>query len=403
MQVPKFSYTAIAPSGETVKGVEEAHTINLAHMALAERELQPVSVKEKKSLWQLEVTQKKVPRKELMHFSRQLAVFIRAGIPILDALETINSEMGNKQFKKVLEEMMEALRGGDTFANSAAAHPEAFPEFYIGILRSAELTGNLDTVLDQLSEYIDRDLEARRKITSALVYPAVVFVMSIVTVVVLAAYVLPRFRTFFDSLDAKLPLPTRMMLSISDFLSTWWWVFALLGIFLAIFLSVGLRTEQGKAIRDKVILRTPVIGDLMRHAVLERFCRILSSMVRAGVPLPEAMKVTSDATNNVVYKKGLDDAREAMLRGEGLAAPLAQTGLFPAAANQMFRVGEDTGSLDDQLHTAAVYFDRELDFKIKRFTNLFEPAVILFMGVVVGFVAIALVSAMYGIFRQVQV
>jgi type IV pilus assembly protein PilC len=220
--------------------------------------------------------------------------------------------------------------------------------------------------------------------------------------VVLTTFVLPKFKTFFANLDAKLPLPTRILLSVSNFLQSWWFVFAAAGLVIVVFLLVALRSEKGRELRDSFVLRTPVIGDLMRHAVLERFCRILSSMVGAGVPLPEALAVTSEGTNNAVFKKGLNGARERMIRGEGLAQPLADTGLFPSAARQMFRVGEDTGTLDQQLETAAVYFDRELDFKIKRFTNLFEPAVILFMGIVVGFVAIALVSAMYGIFRQVN-
>jgi type IV pilus assembly protein PilC len=163
------------------------------------------------------------------------------------------------------------------------------------------------------------------------------------------------------------------------------------------------QVEQGRRIRDKLLLRLPVLGDVVRHAVLERFCRILSSMMSAGVPLPESLKVASEATGNRVYIEALATAREQMIRGAGLAAPLADTGLFPTAARQMFRVGESTGSLDSQLETAAAYFDRELDYKVKRFTNLFEPAVILAMGFVVGFVAIALISAMYGIFRQTHV
>jgi type IV pilus assembly protein PilC len=169
-----------------------------------------------------------------------------------------------------------------------------------------------------------------------------------------------------------------------------------------VLVTLTVRTERGKGWRDALLLRVPVLGDLARHAILERFCRILSSMVAAGVPLPDALVVTSAATNNRVYRRGLAKAREAMLRGEGLAEPLSASGLFPSAARQMFRVGENTGTLDRQMRTAATYFDRELDYKLKRFTSLFEPAVILLSGAMVGFIAIALVSAMYGIFRQVN-
>jgi len=159
-----------------------------------------------------------------MHFSRQLAVFIKAGIPILDALEIISEETTDKLFKKALIGITEALQAGDTFAGAAGAHPEAFPRFYVGILESAELTGNLDVVLEQLAEYIERDLEARRKVTSALTYPIVVMVMAVITVIILTAFVLPKFKTFFKSLHAKLPLPTRMLLAVADFVSSWWFV-----------------------------------------------------------------------------------------------------------------------------------------------------------------------------------
>jgi type IV pilus assembly protein PilC len=401
--MPKYRYTALAADGTPVTGVQEATSLGLANVALSERDLQPVHVSEKKSIWQFEITRKKVPRKDLMHFSRQLGAFLRAGIPVLDALEALLEETTNKLFGNILEEMIIALQSGETFGEAASAHPEAFPDFYLGILRSAEMTGNLDTVLDQLSEYIERDVEARRKIVSALVYPAMVMGMSVVTVVVLTAFVLPRFETFFTSFNAKLPLATRLLLDVTHFVSTYWYVIVVPVVAVVVVVILGQRTIRGKAVRDSVLLRMPVLGGVIRFAVIERFCRILTSMVDAGVPLPDALLVITEGTNNDVFRRGLLTAREAMLRGEGLAGPLAETGLFPAAARQMFRVGEETGTLDQQLQIAARYFDRELDYKIKRFTALFEPAVIVMMGLIVGFVAIALVSAMYGIYNQVNV
>ena len=372
--------------------------------ALPEEPVRPAkpAKKPRKSILQFELTAKKVPRKELMHFSRQLAVFIKAGIPIIDALDVIGEEMPNKYFLAILAQVTNDLKAGSTFADAIALHQSAFPPYYVGILRSAELTGHLDDVLLQLSEYIERDVAARSKVTSALTYPAVIAAMSVVVVVILTVYVMPKFETFFASLHAKLPLPTRMLLATSSFLSTYWYVFAIAAVLILIAFIATLRTLRGRTIRDQLFLKLPVVGDLVQYAVLERFCRILSSMTTAGVPLPEGLEVTAEATSNEVFKKGIMQAREAMMRGEGLAAPLAETGLFPAAARQMMRVGESTGTLDSQLHTAADYFDRELDVKIKRFTDLFEPAVLLAMGLVVGFVAIALVSAMYGIFNQVN-
>jgi type IV pilus assembly protein PilC len=401
--MPNFRYRAVTPEGAVVTGVKEAATPAMVRNLLSETSLTAVDVRPKKSIWAFEITQKKVPRKELMHFSRQLSAFLISGIPVLEGLEAIEEEQQNKLFRQIIREIADDLRSGAPFATAAAAHPEAFPPFYIGVLESAELTGNLASVLDQLSGYIERDMDARRRIVAALVYPAIIMVMSIVVVIVLSAYVLPRFETFFSQLNAKLPLPTRILLSISHFLRHWWFVFAAAAGGLVVALLIAIRNEKFKEKRDYVLLHIPVAGDVIRHAVLERFCRILSSMVQAGVPLIDSLTVTSQATGNAVYRNAMERTRLAMVRGEGLARPLAETGLFPAAARQMFRVGEETGTLDHKLETAAEYFDRELEFKIKSFTAIFEPAVIVFMGLIVGFVAVALISAMYGIFRQVKV
>ena len=296
---------------------------------MLERGYQTIEVSEKKSVLQFEVTKKLVPRKDIMHFSRQLSVFVRAGIPIMEALQVIAEETPDKLLQRALHDMIDRIQAGDTFASAAAAHPEAFPKYYIGMLTSAELTGNLDVVLDQLGDYIDRDIEARGKITGAMIYPAVVAVMAIVVVVVLATFVMPKFVTFFKSFNAQLPLPTRMLLGASNFVSTWW--FAILGaiVLAAVGIIVLRRSRSGRAWLDSMVLKLPVVGDLVRTAVIERICRILSSMIRAGVALPDAMRVTAESSNNAVYREGLSTVRDEMMEGQGLAEPLGRTGLFP--------------------------------------------------------------------------
>jgi type IV pilus assembly protein PilC len=398
----KYHYEAYDPSGARVKGVESAATSGSVHLALLERGFQPIVVKEKPNILQFEITKKKVPRKDVMNFTRQLAVFIRSGIPIMEALEVIVEETQSKLLRAILLEMVDDLRAGDTFAAAASGHPEAFPRFYVGILESAELTGNLDGVLNQLADYIDRDTKARGRISAALVYPAVVSVMAVVTVIVLGAFVLPRFVVFFKSLHAKLPLATRMLLNASGFFSKWWYIiFAVIIALVAGFISMR-RSTKGRRTLDKILLKLPVVGDLTQTAILERVCRVLSSMLRAGVDLPRSMTITADSSNNAVYREALYAIRDEMMEGQGLAGPIARTGLFPGAARQMFRVGEETGSLDQQLEVAAAYYNRELETKLERATSLFEPAIIIVMGIVVGFVAVALISAMYGIYNQVK-
>jgi type IV pilus assembly protein PilC len=398
--VAKYRYIATDSESGTVKGLVKAASPAEARKGLTDQKLQSIQLTEIQQFWTLKLT-RRVPEDELMHFSRQLGAFIRAGVPILDSIEVIAEGVGHKEFSRVLSEVAEGLRKGETLSQACATHPKVFPHFFVSMLRSAELTGNLEVVLNQIGDYIERDLEAKRTIRGGLAYPALILVLALVAIVVITAFVLPRFEVFFRSLDARLPLPTRMVIAVASFLSNWWW--ALLAGLLAAILIVWLggKTARGRHMRHAAILRMPVVGEIVRYAIVERVARVLGALVRAGVPLPESMEAVADLSNNAQFEQGLNEVREAMMKGEGIAMPLQRTKLFPVAVVQMVKVGENTGTLDEQLDNTARYFEQELRYKIKRLTTLFEPAVIIFVGSLVGFVAIALVSAMYGIFRQV--
>lgn len=353
--------------------------------------------------WDIQIGTAKADRAAVMHFSHQLAAFVRAGVPLIEALEVVHDEMADKVLRNVLADVGDSLRSGMPFADAVAVHERVFPPYYVSILRSAEMTGRLDDVLDQLGRDIGRDLDARRKLQGAVIYPALIFLLSIVAVVVLTVFVLPKFRTFFESFDARLPLATRMLIAVTDFVADWGWAVAL-GIAVTTVATVAYcRTAGGRLRRDRVVLRLPIVGPVVEDAAVERFCRVLSSMAQAGVPLPDALQLASAGTNNRVYQDALVKAREEMIQGEGLSGPIGRTGVFPSAVTQMLRVGEETGTLSDQLDTMSSYFAQELDFRLKNLTTVFEPAVIVSVGLMVGFVAIALVSAMYGVYNQVDV
>jgi len=400
--MPKFSYTAIDPQGSPVEGVTKAETIGAARALLVEQNLFPTKIEESRGLLDFELTKEKVKKKELMHFTRQLAVFVKAGIPLTDALATIGDETEDVALRRALSNLIDELRNGGLFSKAAEAHPEVFPEYYVGILQSAELTGRLDEALESLAEYLERELDTRSKVVGALSYPLVVMVMAMGTVLLLAGYVLPQFKPLFEELGADLPAPTRAMLFVSRFFTDLWFITA--GFLLA-FASVMIflfKHPTGKIWKDRLVLKLPIISGIVDYAILERFCRILGAMVAAGVPLPDGLKTTTDATSNSVYRERLETARAQMLEGKGFSGPLIETELFPGAAKQMFKVGEETGTLDQQLEVAATYFDRELESRIKKFTTMFEPIMIIGVGVIVGFVALALVSAMYGILGGIK-
>jgi type IV pilus assembly protein PilC len=397
--VPKFAYVAVSPDGTSARGVQVAPSLQDARAAITGGDLRIVDIAAKRRLREIEVAPARIRPAELMHLSRQLGAFLRAGIPILDAISVLAAESDRTAVRRALTAMGEDLRAGQRLSDSLDRHPRDFPTWYRGILRSAELTGRLDEVLDQVSGYLERDIEARKKIKSAMIYPAIVFVMAMGTVAVLSLVVLPKFETFFASLDADLPWPTRALLASTRFMGTWWWLVGGIAGVLVLACAVGVRTGPGRMLWHRLLLRLPVIGEAVRYAKIERFTRLLASMVKAGVPLPEAMTVATGSLNNRVFERGLEQARAAMLSGEGLAGPVAATGLFPGVAAQMMRVGEDTGTLDTQLEVAARFYERELDYKIQKVTAIIEPVVIVVMGGIVAFVAVALVSAMYDIFR----
>ena len=397
--MPTYTYIAVTPEGKKVRAKADAISIESLRNELLARELTIKKIRQRRKFNEIEITKRKVPRTDVMHFSRQVAAFVRAGIPLIEALETVRESATNARMQEILTEATELIQVGVPFSEALARHRDVFPPYYLGILRSAEITGRLDTVLDQLSSYMERDIEARQKIRSALTYPLVIFVMAIFTVVVLVAYVLPRFIGFFKEFDAELPTVTKVLLDIAAFFENWWWAL-IVGFVVIVLILVRLnRSDRGQMWRDRMLLGMPVVGPVTQYTAIERFCRIISAMMQAGVPLPEAMQAAIEASNNRVYAEALADVRDAMLEGEGMARPIVATGLFPPAATQMMRVGEETGTLDQQLTSAADFFAKELDYKLARLTALAEPAVIIVMGAIVGFVAVALVSAMYGIFQ----
>jgi type IV pilus assembly protein PilC len=399
----KFRYLATTETGTKARGVATATSLKTAMAGLVEQGFTVSQLKPKRSVLKFEITKEKLPQGELMHFSRQLSAFVRAGIPLIEALEVIEEEADDKTLRMVLQGVRESLITGDTFSEALRPYETLFPKFYVDMVRAAELTGSLDDVLSELSGYIKRDLEARNKIKSALVYPLVILVMAIGTIIVLSTFVLPRFKTFFQGFHATLPLPTRMLISFTDFVSNdWIYIIGVLVLLIAIPMALA-RTKRGRRAKDRLVLRLPILGEVILFAIVERFCRLLATMMQAGVPLPEAMGVLGDATKNVVFQEGLADVHGAMMRGEGLARPMSDTKLFPGAVIQMIKVGENTGTLNEQLAVGSDYYGEELEYKIQRLTALFEPAVIIFMGIAVGFVAVALISAMYGIYKQVQV
>lgn len=348
-------------------------------------------------------SRQRVPASVLMVFSRQLASFLEAGISIVEALEVVALETTSDRMRDVIVDLRDTVLRGGRFSDAVGEHPTVFPGWYRAMVRSAEFTGRLDSVLDQLALYLERDIAARRQIKSALTYPVFVLVVAIVGMIVMSIVVLPKFQQMYAKLGAELPLPTRILLGWTDFV-VGYWPFLIGGAIVAFLLSQVLfgPSAGGKHRRDRLVLRIPVIGPLYELISVERFCRVLAALTTAGVPLPEGIEMSADSTNNTLFQDRMTPVRETLMRGGGISKPMTESGVIPTAGLQMIRVGERTGTLAVQLHKAAAFFEREVGFRIKKATDLFQPTVIVFVGSLVGFVAIAQVAAMYSIFGQVN-
>ena len=337
----------------------------------------------------------------VLAFSRQVASFLEAGISLLEALEVVREEIGDATMVDVIAQMSDEIQRGSSFSDAVGAHPKVFPGYYRAMVRSAEFTGNIDEVLDQLSTYLERDIMARRQVRSALTYPIIVLVAALAAMVVMAVFVLPKFSAMYRSLGARLPVPTRALLGFTDFVQAMWLEMLLVLVTVALLAHVVLGGNRGKPRRDRLANadargRPPVPPHLDRALLSGAGCADKGRCTPPGG--------TGDggrSTNNTRFTSKMVNVSEALVRGGGLSSSLFDTGLFPTAARQMIRVGERTGTLGNQLRKAAVYYEREVTFQMKRATDLFQPAVIVVVAIVVGFVAVAQVAAMYSIFNQI--
>lgn len=398
-----YRYEAVDQQGVPTHGRLRADSVMVATRQLTDRGLSSIAFAPQHPR-RLTLGRSKLRRKDLLHLTRQLAAFLAAGIPLVRSLRMlINQQRGGQLQRAALMDISVGIQNGESLATAASAHPEIFPAYYLGILRAAEVTGNVDVVLGRLADYIERDLDERRKLQSALIYPIIVVCLALIALIVLTTYVLPKFESLFASFDATLPRPTRMLLWVADIGIRWLYIIVIPIVIVIAFSLAARASEKVRMVKDRCALRIPLVGGIIRLAIIERFARMLAPMTGAGIPLPEAMFITAEGLENRLFRTRLLTARSRMIRGEGIAEPLAATGLFPDEIDEMLAVGEETGTIDAQLEYVANYSANELDYRVKRLVALFEPALIITVGLMVGFVAVAMVSAIYGIYHQVDI
>jgi len=391
--MPTYIYAGRTRKGRVTKGQLDAADERIARIQLKRRNIDVTKLKQKpKDLFEsVSFLQPRVTAKDIVVFTRQFSTMIDAGLPLVQGLNMLTEQSQNKTFKRILSQVTRDVEGGSTLADALGKHPKVFDSLYVNLVAAGEVGGILDTILQRLAAYIEKTQKLKSQIKGALTYPAVVVAIAIIVIAVIMIFVIPVFQDMFSSFGKALPAPTQLVVNMSDFTkSNIHWM--ILGLIILAFAFKRYRgTASGRRRVDSVLLRLPIIGELIRKVAVARFTRTLGTMVKSGVPILDALEITARTAGNVIVEEVVMDARSSIAEGQTIAEPLAESIIFPGMVTQMISVGESTGALDAMLEKIADFYDDEVDATVAAMTSMLEPLLMLFLGGSIG----GLVIAMY--------
>jgi type IV pilus assembly protein PilC len=390
--MPEYVYRAKTTAGNIAKG--EMNEVNEQTVLSKLRKLNYTDIKVKKKpkdiFENIEAFQPKVKTKDIVIFTRQFATMIDAGLPLVQCLEILASQQENRTFKKILLSVKNSVEGGSTFADALKAHPKVFDALFVNLVHAGETGGILDTILRRLAVFLEKAEALRRKVKGAMVYPAVVVTIAVAVVVLLLVFVIPVFKDMFEGSGQQLPGPTLFVLAMSEFIQKYAiHLLVIVGI-IAFAFRKFYNTANGRIIFDRIALRAPVFGMLIRKVAVARFCATLGTMISSGVPILDALEITARTAGNVIIERAIMNTRSAIAEGRTIAEPLMETGVFPGMVVRMIAVGEATGALDAMLAKISEFYDEEVDAAVEALTQLLEPIMIVFLGGVCGGMVIAM-------------
>jgi type IV pilus assembly protein PilC len=389
--MPIFKWEGKTIKGLIKKGEMDAPNEAAIRIHLRQQNIIPTKISSKgreiKISWPFK---KKVKKRAVAIFTRQLATMIDAGLPLVQSLEILSSQQDSPVFKGIIREIREDVEGGSTFAGALKKHPVTFDDLYTNLVVAGEEGGILDAILNRLANYIEKAEALKKKVKSALVYPSTIIGVAVIVVIILMVFVIPVFETMFKSAGQTLPLPTLIVLAISKIVKKYV-VIMIPGLILFIYLfRKYYQSEGGKAVIDRLILKLPVFGPLFQKIAVARFSRTLGTLVSSGVPILDGLIIVSKASGNRAIETAIMNARASIREGETIADPLGRSGHFPPMVIQMISVGESTGALDTMLSKIADFYEDEVDVAVGNLTALLEPLLMMFLGVVIGGVVIAM-------------
>jgi type IV pilus assembly protein PilC len=381
-----------------VNGVINGESEAAARELLLKQGFQPLTVKSVSSLPPVEdmfPSIFKVKPKEVTMFSRQLATLLEAGIGIVPALQLIQENIHSRLFKKIIADMLNGLRSGDSFSDVLLKHKNIFGELYCQLIAVGERTGSAADSLLEAADYLEKDIQVKKKIKKALTYPAIVLVVSVIVIVILMIFVMPSMTQMFKDMDMELPLTTRLLISVTDFTAHHTLkIFGGLAI-TALVVAWYMKSQQGRYQRDRLLLKLPVVGTANLMGEMARFSRTLALLLRAGLPIPEILETVKRTSGNLIIKEALAGVRTGLLEGGGLSGPMSRYKLFPTLLVQMVRVGEESGKLESTLSTVADRYEAEADERISNMVSMIEPVMTVGLAVIIGFIALSVITPMY--------
>src|SRR5215469_2239148 len=396
--MPVFTYRGTNRSGASVAGEVVAANKTELQSLLRRQQITPTKMSEKGKEFNLPTFGGSVKPKELAVFTRQFSVMIDAGLPLVQCLEILASQQENKTFQKVLTGTRSSVEGGATLSASMQQYPKVFDPLYSNMVEAGETGGILDTILQRLSSYIEKNVKLKAAVKSALIYPIGVLSIAAGVITLLLWKVVPIFATLFTGLGVDLPLPTKIVISLSNFVGSIFGLLIVVGIVAAIFgLKVWYGTPGGRYALDSLVLKLPVIGILMRKIAVARFTRTLGTLISSGVPILEGLDITAKTSGNAVVERALTKVRRSLEEGKSLTEPLKETDVFPGMVTQMIAVGEQTGAMDAMLQKIADFYEEEVDAAVKDLLTALEPVMIVFLGVVVGGVVISMYLPLFSL------
>jgi type IV pilus assembly protein PilC len=399
-----FTYDAIDAMGRSIKGKVEADNEQLVLAKLHDQHFHIVSLNEAQSGFKLSFGSKtqKVKLPALVIFSRQFATMIDAGIPIIKCLDILENQTKEPVLKSVINETRKDVKSGLSLTDAISKHPHIFSKLYVNMIRAAEVGGILDTILDRLAGFLEKEMEIRGKIKSAMMYPSIVLVFAGLMIVALFLFVLPRFKDIFASMNVPMPAVTQALFSTSDWLQKFWWLVLMLAVGAVVSFKQYNKTARGHYQIDKLKLKAPIFGDLILKMSVSRFARTFGTLIASGVPMMRALEIIGEASGNAVLAEAVENARASIREGAKISHPLAASGLFPAMVTHMVDVGEETGRLSEMLTKVSDFYDDEVDAMVKGLTSMLEPMLIVFMGVFVGFIAISVMSPIFKLVSSIH-